>query len=916
MADLSKTIAIIFSGVDQLSSPLKSMSGQINKFGSDVSAIGDPFHQVTKGVLALDAAIIAMTAGGLAYSIAQFATFEDRMLKVKGVIGATEEEYQMLTDMTKELGATTRYTAEEAAAGLEFLALAGMDTVTAMAALPEVLNLAAAAGLGLKETADIATNIMAGFGIAATELGKTNDVLTATFTNSNTSLHQLGEAFKFVGPVAKSLGFTIEETAAVLGVLGNAGYQAEKGGTALRNIMLALVAPAGNMGKLMKELGVDTTELGVDFASSRNALDSLGVVIKSSTGEILPFSNILGQIKTGLEQIPDPADRTATLIEIFGKRGGPQLAALLNQGVFAVTNLETKIKSLGGITSKIAAEMESGMGGIQRALVSAFNAIAIEVGEKSAEAIEDGARSMVDVIRVISNEVDSGTFKPLFDLLEQFSDQLGSELDVIAKNLPAALKGVDFSQLVDSLKSLAGVFGSVFDDVDLTSVEGLRTTIQNVVNSLTKLTYTTKGIAEILIEVAKVIYSVVENLKALDSDDWEIVGNLAALGTALTGLATVIAVGGALVAGMTAFAGLFASGGILAMGMSGIIALMTGPVGIAVGLAALLLSFSRASVAVERYLRATSTLKNSLVEYAKLTGNEKILENVTKLDDKTAAAAGQFESLSHYIQDFPDEVKTSILATFNEKGIDAALAEVGSYNSSISGIPAEKETKLKAESDAQSFARAANALSLVAPDEKETVVKPKVNEKDVVEANKDLDEIHEFKMVEIQLQGDIDIALADIKANADMVQTAFEWTAKLDIAQIEADAKQVAAAFDAAASSVSATAAAAADMFSSLVGNWGDIKWASDRNALMSMVQQQIDLEKDALSIQRDLTEAQIEYMQAKSDALKNGDGLIKIESDGLEPALEMIMWQILEKVQLRVTEEAAEFLLGLGVTS
>jgi len=191
---------------------------------------------------------------------------------------------------------------------------------------------------------------------------------------------------------------------------------------------------------------------------------------------------------------------------------------------------------------------------------------------------------------------------------------------------------------------------------------------------------------------------------------------------------------------------------------------------------------------------------------------------------------------------------------------------------------------------------------------------------------KDLSAItaHENKMIELQLQGDIDMALAklegdidislkQIKTSAETIQAVFEWEAKLDIAQVEADAKIVAAAFDAAGSSVDATASAAADMFSSLAGNWENIDGFMAKGNMMALIREQMDMEREALSIQRDLTEATIEYMQAKSDALRDGDGLIKIDSSGLEPALEMVMWQILEKVQLRASEEAAEFLLGLG---
>ena len=96
MSDLEKTVAIIFNGVDNVSGTLAALSGKVNRFSGDLKTIGDPFHQITKGVAALDLALAALTAGGLVYSVNQFAGFEDKMLKVKGVIGASQEEYRQL----------------------------------------------------------------------------------------------------------------------------------------------------------------------------------------------------------------------------------------------------------------------------------------------------------------------------------------------------------------------------------------------------------------------------------------------------------------------------------------------------------------------------------------------------------------------------------------------------------------------------------------------------------------------------------------------------------------------------------------------------------------------------------------------------------------------------------------------------
>lgn len=876
MGDLEKTVKIFFRGVDDVSKPLGTMSSKINKFSSDVSKIGSPFSNITKGVIALDAAIAAMVAGGLAYSINQFATFEDRMLKVKGVLGANQEEYAKLTELTKHLGATTRYTAEEAASGLEFLALAGMSTAEAMEALPRVLELAQASGLALKDTADIVTNIMAGYGIETNKLASTNDVLTATFTNSNTSLHQLGEAFKFVGPVAKSLGFSIEETAATLGILGNAGYQAEKGGTALRNIMLALVAPAGNMGKLMKELGVNTSELGVDFASSRNALDSLGVSIKDSSGNIRPFTDILAQIKTGLEKIPDEADRTATLIEIFGKRGGPQMAALLSQGTEAIDGLKGKINSLGGVTGDIAAEMESGMGGIKRALRSAFDSIFIEIGEKSAEAISKGANSLVELMRVISKEVKVDTFKPLFDVLAELSEEMGKTLDEIAKNLPEALDGVEFSGLAESLRELAEVFSGAFDDVDLTSVKGLEAVIQKVVNGLSGLTSTTTGIAEVLVSIGKKILGVADSLGSLDDEQWEIVGNLAALGTALTGLASVIAVGGALVAGISAFAGLFSSGGIMATAITGAIALFTGPFGLAASIAAI-------AAAVAKFSWDSMNKDHS------------------ETMDKMEKTRKKIQTVSEQIKDLPSNVSTiEIWAAVDRGELDEAQRMIDE----LTGKKHQVDVKLNTDNVKEDISWADDInkeiwIDVNAPMEKfdKTIEK--------------LKEIPTEKIIEIKAQGEIDKYIAKVEADANTVQAALEWKAKVDISELDMFRETTVAAFDSIGESVAAVTSSTTDMFRSVVGQWNELS-GFDQNVLMREVEKQQQEQSKLTNSLIALNDAQSKMMVAKAEAIEKGDGEIRITADGLIPSLKMVLFDILRLARVEVNELNEEFLLGI----
>ncbi len=144
-----------------------------------------------------------------------------------GAIGAmTEKQMAGLTARARELGRDTKLTAVEVGQGMEYLTMAVFNARQTVQAIGGVLDVAAAAGTDLGRTSDIVSN-----------------VLTKTFTSSNTTLESPGETMKYVAPVAKSAGASIELMAAMVGVLGDAGIQGSMAGTTLRNTFLCAAPP-------------------------------------------------------------------------------------------------------------------------------------------------------------------------------------------------------------------------------------------------------------------------------------------------------------------------------------------------------------------------------------------------------------------------------------------------------------------------------------------------------------------------------------------------------------------------------------------------------------------------------------------------------------------------------------------------
>ncbi len=319
------------------------------------------------------AALTAPIVGLGAVSLRTFGQFEQSMARVGAVAGATTQELEQLTGVAREMGETTQFSATQAAGGLIFLSQAGLSVETQIAALPEVLNLAAAAQLDMASAANIVTNVMAGFGLEVEELTNANDILVTAFTNANTDLTQLAQALKFAGPVASAAGISFEETAAALAVMGNAGIQATMAGTGLRGAITRLLNPSNEARRIIQRLGLEVTD---------------------TEGRMIPFSQII-------EQLENAGLTAADAMAIFGQRAGPAMLALVGQGSGAIRALTEEMERAGGVTQEIREKQLDTFLGSMTLLRSAAEGLAINIGGALAPGIRSLGEAMAPVLSAI-----------------------------------------------------------------------------------------------------------------------------------------------------------------------------------------------------------------------------------------------------------------------------------------------------------------------------------------------------------------------------------------------------------------------------------------------------------------------------------------------------------------------------------
>ncbi|MFA6728434.1 MAG: phage tail tape measure protein [Prevotella sp.] len=296
------------------------------------------------------------------------------MRKVQAVTESTGEQFDALTDQAKLLGATTSYTAQDAAEAMTYLGQAGFNSTQIIAAMPATLNLARASMTELGTTADIMSNIMNGFQIGAEDTARASDVLSKAANATNTDVTGLGEAMKYAAPLAHQMSWSLEETAAAAGMLSNAGIKADMAGTVLRNAITRLIAPTDKTVTLLNKYGVTIDMVNPKVYSLAQILDTLTAAGISS----------------------------GDMMSIFGMRAGPGMMALVNQGTASLKNMEQELINAGGYAQKAADEMDAGWGGVVRLLGDTVEALQLSFGNAIASILTPFAEVIAKIGYVVS----------------------------------------------------------------------------------------------------------------------------------------------------------------------------------------------------------------------------------------------------------------------------------------------------------------------------------------------------------------------------------------------------------------------------------------------------------------------------------------------------------------------------------
>lgn len=447
------------AGVESEMNGMTSSGGGLTKWGVAAGqAIGTA---VTKGATAAYQFAKSVITTGM--------SFDDVMASVRSVREMTEEQFYAVRAKALELGESTVFTATEVGEALYYMGVAGWDSQKMIAGIDGVLNLAAASGTDLATSSDIVTDALTAFGMSADDTGRFVNVLAAAAANSNTTVGMMGDAFKYIAPVAGALKYTVEDVAIGMGLMANNGIKASQSGTALRQILNGLIDPSDDAKKSMSKLGLSMYEADGRAKSFRNLMSDLRDLMRnngfdpaSSNAEKLQnsLSDLADAYESGSISAEEYATRQAALSkqmgnaefmksisDIVGVRGLPALLAIMKATDEEWDELAKSIDNSEGEAARMASERLNTLQGDLTLLNSALDGLKVLLSDEYKNKIREFINGITEEIGKLSQAFNEGGLAGMFNNLTKW----------IVDGITDTLKSADFAEG-------AGQFGKALGD--------------------------------------------------------------------------------------------------------------------------------------------------------------------------------------------------------------------------------------------------------------------------------------------------------------------------------------------------------------------------------------------------------------------------------------------------------------------
>lgn len=452
MADLKSNV--VLSLIDRVTGPARGLTATMNRLQGMAQRANRELRLPDAG--AVMAAILPRPRVGHVFAIGRAldsasraaGEFEAEMARVRILSGASGAQFQALEKQALDLGRATRFSARQAAEAQGFLAMAGFEADGILGATPATLQLAAAANLDLARAADVVSNVLSGYRLDVSDLGRVNDVLAQSFFSSKVDLRQLGEGLRHAGPAASAAGLRFEEVSAALGLMGAAGVEGSASGASLHDAISRMLDPTAAMTRSMRQAGLR---------------------FKDAQGRMLPLVDVVAQLEPHAED-------AGLMMQLFGQRAGPAMAALVAKGSSELRRRTRELEQSEGVARRAVEAQTSGYQGAMTRFASAAESAEIAFGRLVSPSVErflDRVTEKLDALTAFLDTIPNRI--TLFD-----------RIDVAWQAFSTGFAGRDGSGFLDAMRPAIdlftrGIFGSTetFEE-DANALAGISNTFRRL----------------------------------------------------------------------------------------------------------------------------------------------------------------------------------------------------------------------------------------------------------------------------------------------------------------------------------------------------------------------------------------------------------------------------------------------------
>jgi TP901 family phage tail tape measure protein len=924
--DLTQTIGIIFGGEDQLSPIVAGIDRKLTAFQVGVDAIAQPMARVTDGILALDAALTGLGIAFLAVAEKEAAKFQSAQLDFKKVLDDTDPSIDTFTSSVDALSLKYGESAAKILQGAADFKQAGFETKNVIQLQTDALDLMIAGDLQAAESSDYLVRILKGFQEPASSARAVIDSLNEVSNKYATNVKQLAIGMADLSPVAKTMGFSFQETEGLLTPVIEIFGSGSEAANAFKTGLLKLIDDAKPVATALASIGVAQKDVNGNLRSGKDIFMDVARAFKNldENQKLFVTSQLVG------------IDQSAKMVKAFDD---------LNK-ISEVTSVA--MNSNGSAAKEVAIRLESAEVQANRMIV-AFENLARAVGNELLGQFGGVSKGITSIEVAFKQVVESGGLAPLLDAIRPQLDALGRVFEEAAQNLPAAFERLDFSGLVRSLErqgaAIQHVFESIFGEIDLSTPEGLAKALQRAIDGLALLGNVTAGIVEQFGPIAGFIGDAIDRSSQASEEAQVFAGKmlgaaklLVEFGGAVAALAVVLEQAGV---NMHDFGNvIFGVIGLMKNGADIITDVFTGALAIlGKGIYDFLnlITFGAFKETLGKLSSDMSAILGRISDNITKDGMEagEALDNLARGLDGLMGTGPKaaLEGAKQGLQDIGTEAKNASDALNKFEPIDlgnfdpvatamqrmkAAMEEAAAAARDLNGVPLSNglrdiDSALEDLTATQKNQTYASDQALVSSGKYKAVLN-ELGETVLVAVNKEGEKVN--KTIERQQKemekaaqqaADYQLKLREIESEerTTIIKARFEFNQ----AELEAETKQIEAAFASISEGINSTG----DVLKSLSGDFLKASSEFDKTIIRDYMEKEQRRRDEEFKLQKELTEKEIEYMRIKNQKLLNGDNLIKVEAAGLEPALEMILFEVLRKIQIRAEAEKADFLLGIS---